>query len=154
MKSTILVAVLLSAAFTTASPLEVRTPSDKSGKEQIAYNCQDLTLPNPGGAEGQGEGGTGIFTQSLSFIDKDGKKHGAECDKSDSTCVKCTLKDGLPSPIQVNACHFPIAGTCNIDFEYKGYHYDTSKKQPKCGHEGGGFQAFSSSQTAICYLDI
>ncbi|OAQ67673.1 hypothetical protein VFPPC_13560 [Pochonia chlamydosporia 170] len=153
MKSAAILSLL--AATAIASPtLHGRTPSDKSGKEKIAYDCEDLTIPNPGGAEGQGEGGSGIFTQSLSFIDKDGKNHGAKCEKSDGVCVKCTLSDGLPSKIEVNACHFPVAGTCNIDFEYKGYHYDTSKKQPKCGHEGGGFQAFSSSQTAICYFDV
>ena len=153
MKYTLVLSTL--AALAAASPAIVaRTPSDKSGKEQIAYDCEDLTLPNPGGAEGQGEGGVGIFTQSLSFIDKDGKKHGAHCEKPKGVCADCTITDGPPSPIKVKACHFAIAGTCNIEFDWKGYHYDTSAKQPKCGHEGGGFQAFSSSQTAICYIDV
>ncbi|KAI9762867.1 MAG: hypothetical protein M4579_000220 [Chaenotheca gracillima] len=41
----------------------------------------------------------------------------------------------------------------SIVFDYEGMHYDSQASQPQCGHEGGGFEAFSSSIQAVCYFN-
>lgn len=149
---------LLAATAITASPVvQKRDASDKSGKATIAYECSDTTIPDPGGDEGAGEGGSDIFSTSLVFTDESGTTHSpTACTDFDVTeaCGNCLMEGGgLSSATNVTACSNPAGGMCSIQFQYNGYSFDSQNSEPYCGHTNS-FQAFGDDLTAICYFNV
>ena len=139
-----------------------RTPSDESGKCIMSLECDSETIPQPGGAEGEGEGGFSQFSNTTMFQDSDGKQYPpSSCtnDGKDGFCNLCTWsgdnKGTLKDDVTVTACFDAMGGTggCSIEFNYGGYDYNSQTKEPKCGHSNKGLQAFSSSLQALCYFD-
>ncbi|KAJ5180863.1 hypothetical protein N7492_004073 [Penicillium capsulatum] len=133
-----------------------RDPKDKSGKSQMVLQCEGTTLPQPGGANGEGEGGASYFYSNLVF-NADGKKINPKgCTKQSSTCDNCLFEGGgLSSPTNVTGCWNPPGGKrgCSIDFQYNGHHYNSQDKQDACGHQSG-FQPFAFDLSAICYFNV
>jgi hypothetical protein len=155
-KSIITLFFAVTAVVAIPATVQKRDPSDKSGKSTMAFACDDTTLPNPGGDQGQGEGGGGIFSTNMQFTDASGQKISPKaCTAKDDFCGNCLIEGGgLSSPTNVTGCTNPAAGACSIEFNYKGYDYNSEKGQPKCGHQNSGVEAFSDTKTAICYFDV
>lgn len=160
MHFTLGVSVLAGLSFASAiapnAQFERRDPSDKSGNTQIAFKCEGETIPNPGGSEGAGEGGSGYFTSSLGMtVDGGDTIYPAGCTSKDSTCDNCIFDDShLSSPTNVTACWNPPGGQagCSVEFSYNGYDYDSQNSQPKCGHTNS-WGPFTDTIVAICYFD-
>lgn len=137
--------------------LVARDPSDKSGNTQIGLKCEGETLPNPGGANGAGEGGSGYFQSSLSMTINGGSAvPPAACTSDSPTCNNCIFDDpSLSSPTNVTACWNPPAGSsgCSIEFSYNGYDYNSQTKEDKCGHENS-WGPFTDTDVAICYFNF
>lgn len=83
--------------------LESRAPKDKSGNSQMIYTCDEVILPNPGGAGGAGEGGSGSFSDSFKFIDRDGATiEATACETINGYCTNCLFNSKyLSSPTNV-----------------------------------------------------
>lgn len=155
MRFEIIFSTLASLAL-ASNNLVARDPSDKSGNTQIGLKCSGETIPNPGGSEGAGEGGSGYFTSSLSMTVNGGDAVYPECTAEDSTCDNCIFTDpALSSPTNVTACWNPPAGEsgCSIKFSYNGYDYNSQNSEAKCGHENS-WGPFTDTDVAICYFDI
>lgn len=148
---------LLAATAITAVPaaIQKRDPSDQSGRATIAFQCSDTTIPNPGGATGEGEGGSGIFSTNLVFTDESGATHAPSgCTEVDGFCDNCLIEGGgLSSATNVTACSNPAGGSCSIEFQYDGYDFNSENSEPYCGHTNS-FEAFGDDKTAICYFNV
>lgn len=156
--STVVGLTMASAIPDTASTnnLVRRDPSDKSGTSQIVLNCEGVTLPQPGGANGAGEGGFGYFYSNMLFNANGEEIQATGCTETSSTCNNCLFEGGgLSSPTNVTGCWNPPAGQagCSIEFSYNGYDYDSQASQPYCGHQSG-FEPFSFDLSAICYFNV
>lgn len=133
-----------------------RDPSNQSGNSQFVLQCAGITLPNPGGANGEGEGGFGYFYSNLLFNANGTKISPSACTDQDSYCSNCLFSGGgLSSATNVTGCWNPPAGEsgCSITFAYNGYDYDSQAGQPYCGHQSG-FEPFSFDLSAICYFNV
>lgn len=140
----------------TRSIMTKRDPKDKSGKSQFVLNCDGTTIPNPGGAGGEGEGGSSSFSSNLAFNANGNKISPSACTDQDGTCSNCLFEGGgLSSATNVTGCWNPIGGKkgCGIKFEYNGVQYDSQAGQDKCGHQSG-FKPFAFDLSAICYFDV
>ena len=138
------------------SEIVERTPKDQSGNSQIYLECNEVLIPEPGGAGGSGEGGSSYFSTNLVFNAQGQEIDPVGCYDEYSTCSNCLFAGGgLSSPTNVTACWFPPAGSdgCSIEFQYNGYPYNSQTKEPYCGHTDK-FEPFSSGLKAICYFDV
>lgn len=140
-----------------SSPIMVkRDPKDKSGKSQMVLQCDGTTIPNPGGAGGEGEGGSSYFSKNMKFNANGKEIQPKSCKDKDSFCTDCQFEGGgLSSPTNVVGCWNPPGGKkgCSIKFKYNGHDYDSQNKQDKCGHQSG-FKPFAFDLSAICYFDV
>ncbi|KAJ5095138.1 hypothetical protein N7532_007429 [Penicillium argentinense] len=133
-----------------------RDPSDESGNSQFVLQCEGETLPAPGGASGEGEGGSSYFDKNLLFNAQGAKIEPEACTSDGSTCSNCLFSGGgLSSPTNVTGCWNPPGGQrgCQLSFKYNGYDYDTEKGESKCGHLSG-FKPFAFDLSAVCYFDV
>lgn len=167
LSTTIFVTGLAASLFTlcAANPLPEdahllipRDPSDKSGNSKMDFVCDQETIPIPGGVGGEGEGGFSQFNSYLKYINAAGTSvapNSCANEGKASFCYKCAFDIG-PSKINttVEACYNPMGGTggCTVEFNYKGYDYNSQTKEPKCGHTNS-VEPFSSGLQAICYFD-
>lgn len=83
---------LLASTLVAASPtiIQKRVPSDKSGASTMSFTCDDATIPNPGGASGEGEGGTGLFTTDMKFNASGNVIYPSACTTTDF-CYNCLV---------------------------------------------------------------
>lgn len=160
MKLSLIISSIIGLALATPTPevhtLSRREPSDKSGNSQFVLQCEGVTIPNQGGASGEGEGGLGYFYSNLLFDANGEKIQPVGCTESSSTCSNCLFSGGgLSSDTNVTGCWNPPAGQkgCSVTFSYNGYDYDSQASQPYCGHQSG-FEAFSFDLSAVCYFDV
>ncbi|KAI9743748.1 MAG: hypothetical protein M4579_007716, partial [Chaenotheca gracillima] len=86
MHSKIIFSIIAALAATSAASPTImmkRDPSDKSGNSKLSLECESTTIPNPGGAGGAGEGGTGLFNNLLTFTDPAGTNIAGSCGDDD-----------------------------------------------------------------------
>lgn len=146
----------LASAIPETNTLVRRDPSDKSGNSQFVLQCEGVTIPNQGGANGEGEGGASYFYSNMLFNAQGTKIDPVACTDSSSTCSNCLFSGGgLSSDTNVTGCWNPPAGQsgCSVSFSYNGYDYDSQDSQPTCGHQSG-FEPFAFDLSAICYFDV
>ncbi|KAJ5095069.1 hypothetical protein N7532_007360 [Penicillium argentinense] len=143
-------------------------PEDQSGNAQVYFSCDTHTYPNPGGANGQGEGGTGISTSSLEVHLPDGTvltPGDGDCQQDSDEGVAsylqvCTLNNPAleAGHIIIHAFYEDIAGECSMNFSYRGQDYSVNNQDgdptSSCGWSDGGFEAFGSSLTDVCYFNV
>ncbi|CAL5871687.1 uncharacterized protein PFLUO_LOCUS5940 [Penicillium psychrofluorescens] len=162
MKLSIVLSALASLTTVTAIPLSSltkpakRDPSDESGNSQFVLQCEGVTLPQPGGDGGQGEGGSSYFYDNMLFNAQGTQIAPDACTSSSSFCSNCIFSGGgLSSATNVTGCWDPIAGSsgCSIEFTYNGYDYNSQNSEPYCGHVSG-FAPFQFDLSAICYFDV
>ena len=137
--------------------LESRAPKNQTGNSQIVLKCDGITVPIPGGAHGEGEGGFGSFSDHVLLNAKGQKVDPVGCTKTKSSfCTNCMFSGhGLSSPTNVTSCWNAVAGKkgCSIQFDYNGHKYDSQDKQDDCGHVNK-LKPFQSGESAVCYFNI
>ena len=86
-----------------------REPSDKSGTSILEFHCSSATIPNPGGANGEGEGGTGLFNADMKFKIRGTEVKPDSCTEQKGYCSTCTYKgNGLKEDITAKGCNNPM----------------------------------------------
>ncbi|KAJ5095459.1 hypothetical protein NUU61_004815 [Penicillium alfredii] len=131
-------------------------PEDKSGNSQFVLQCEGTTVPNPGGAGGEGEGGGSYFNSNMVFNANGQKINPEACTQKDSVCDNCLFSGGgLSSPTNVTGCWNPPGGKrgCTIQFMYNGHDYDSDKGDKACGTTNQ-FQPFAFDLSALCYFNV
>jgi hypothetical protein len=122
----------------------------------------------PGGAEGEGEGGSGISNSSLEVHLPDGtvlKPSASDCKQDRDRGVAsyfqiCTVNHPNleAGHLIVHMFYLDIGSECSMNFSYRGQDYFVNNQQSpptnSCGWSDGGFQAFGASLTDVCYFNI
>jgi hypothetical protein len=147
----------------TRTPIQILVCSNK----YMERSFRRLTNA-PGGAEGEGEGGSGISNSSLEVHLPDGtvlKPSASDCKQDRDRGVAsyfqiCTVNHPNleAGHLIVHMFYLDIGSECSMNFSYRGQDYFVNNQQSpptnSCGWSDGGFQAFGASLTDVCYFNI